>query len=118
MNLKANYLIFLSKFFFQYGGSGISQFAEHSKIPFQIIKDFDYLKKMNNDLEYVAFLRYPKLKIIKSYLENSLDPLFVRMTGSGSAFVAYFQSKKRCDNAQKLFAKKFKNYWSIASKTI
>ena len=79
---------------------------------------FDYLKKMNNDLEYVAFLRYPKLKIIKSYLENSLDPVFVRMTGSGSALVAYFQTKKRCELAKKRFNKNYKNYWCIASKTI
>ena len=79
---------------------------------------FDYLKKMNNDLEYVAFLKYPKLKIIKSYLENSLDPVFVRMTGSGSALVAYFQTKKRCELAKKRFNKNYKNYWCIASKTI
>tara|TARA_Y100000768_G_C23958073_1_gene673832 strand:- start:129 stop:1142 length:1014 start_codon:yes stop_codon:yes gene_type:complete len=50
-------IILKSKFFFQYGGSGISQFAEHSKIPFQIIKDFDYLKKIRSD-----FLTYNKNK--------------------------------------------------------
>ncbi len=79
---------------------------------------FDYLKKMNNDLENVAFLKYPKLKIIKSYLENSLDPVFVRMTGSGSALVAYFQTKKRCELAKKRFNRNYRNYWCIASKTI
>ena len=35
-----------------------------------------------------------KLKKIKFYLENLLKPIFVRMTGSGSALVAYFQTKK------------------------
>ena len=40
------------------------------------------------------------------------------MTGSGSALVAYYQSKKRCENAKKKFNKKYKNYWCIASKTI
>ena len=79
---------------------------------------FDFLKKMNNDLEDVAFFKYPKLKIIKSYLENSLDPAFVRMTGSGSALVAYFQTKKRCELAKKRFNRNYKNYWCIASKTI
>ena len=79
---------------------------------------FNFLKKMNNDLEDVAFLKYPKLKIIKSYLENSLDPVFVRMTGSGSALVAYFQTKKRCELAKKRLNKNYKNYWCIASKTI
>ena len=80
--------------------------------------NLNYLKKLSNDLEDVAFLKYPKLKIIKSYLENSLDPVFVRMTGSGSALVAYFPSKKRCELAKKKFNEKYKNYWCIASKTI
>jgi len=80
--------------------------------------NFDKLKKMSNDLEIIALSKYPKLKKIKSYLENSLNPVFVRMTGSGSAFVAYFQSKKRCERAKKRFNKKYKNYWCIASKTI
>lgn len=78
----------------------------------------NYLKKMGNDLEKVAFIKYPKLKIIKLYLENSLDPAFVRMTGSGSSLVAYFQSKKSCERGKKRFNKKYKNYWCIASKTI
>ncbi len=79
---------------------------------------FNYLKKMSNDLEFIALTKYPKLKIIKSYLEDKLDPVFVRMTGSGSALVAYFQSKKRCELAKKKFNKNYKNYWCIASKTI
>jgi len=49
---------------------------------------------------------------------NSLDPAFVRMTGSGSALVAYFQTKKRCELAKKRFNRNYKNYWCIASKTI
>ncbi len=80
--------------------------------------DFKYLKIMSNDLETIAFSKYPKLKKIKLYLENSLNPVFVRMTGSGSALVAYFQSKKRCARAKKRFNKEYKNYWCIASKTI
>jgi len=80
--------------------------------------NFDYLKKMNNDLERISFSKYPKLKKIKSYLENSSNPVFVRMTGSGSALVAYFQTKKRCERAKKRFNKEYKNYWCIASKTI
>ncbi len=80
--------------------------------------NFDYLKKMNNSLESIVFSKYPKLKKIKLYLENSLKPVFVRMTGSGSTLVAYFQSKKRCELAKKSFNKKYKNYWCIASKTI
>ena len=73
---------------------------------------------MHNSLEPIAFLKYPKLKKIKSYLENLSKPLFVRMTGSGSAIVAYFQTKKRCERAKKRFIQKYKNIWCIASKTI
>ena len=80
--------------------------------------NFDYLKKMNNSLELIVLSKYPKLKKIKLYLENSLKPVFVRMTGSGSTLVAYFQSKERCERAKKNFNKKYKNYWCIASKTI
>ncbi len=80
--------------------------------------NLNYLEKMGNDLEAIAFIKYPKLKMIKSYLENSLNPVFVRMTGSGSALVAYYQSKKRCERAKKRFDKQYKNYWCIASKTI
>ncbi len=58
-------IILKSKFFFQYGGSGISQFAEHSKTPFQIIKDFDYLKKIRSD-----FLIYNKTKKHSWQLNN------------------------------------------------
>ena len=79
---------------------------------------FDYLKRLNNSLEPIVLSNNNKIKLIKIYLEKSLNPIFVRMTGSGSALVAYFNSKKRCDNAKKMFNKKYKNYWCITSKTI
>ena len=80
--------------------------------------DFNYFKKLNNSLESIAFLKYPRLKKIKLDLENSFKPDVVRMTGSGSALVAYFQSNERCKLAKKRFNKRYKNYWCIASKTI
>ncbi len=80
--------------------------------------NLDYLKKMSNSLEPIVLSKYNKLKIIKLFLEKLSNPKFVRITGSGSAMVAYFQSKKRCEKAKKQFNKKYKNYWCIASKTI
>ncbi len=77
-----------------------------------------FLKKMTNSLEQIVLSEYPKLKEMKSFLQNLSKTVFVRMTGSGSAFVAYFQSKKECENAKKQFNRKYKNYWSITSKTI
>ena len=80
--------------------------------------NLDYLKKMRNSLEPIVLSKYSKLRTIKLFLENLSKPVFVRMTGSGSALVAYFQSKERCENAKKQFNKKYKNYWCITSKTI
>ncbi len=80
--------------------------------------NIDFLSSLNNSLEKIAFSKYRELKTIKSFLENLSNPIFVRMTGSGSALVAYFQSKKRCDNAKRQFIKRYRNYWCISSKTI
>ena len=92
----------------------------HPKIkkPTRSMFNLNYLKKMNNSLEQIALSKYPKLLSLKLYLESLSKPAFVRMTGSGSALVAYFQSKERCLDAKKMFNKKDKNYWCIASKTI
>ena len=91
-----------------------AKFSRPSKKMFNL----DYLKNTGNSLESIAFDKYGKLKTIKSFLENSSSPAFVRMTGSGSALVAYFISKERCMNAKIKFNRKYKNYWCIISKTI
>jgi 4-diphosphocytidyl-2-C-methyl-D-erythritol kinase len=77
-----------------------------------------FLKKNENQLESIVFSKYPKLKLIKLYIEKTYNPLFIRMTGSGSALVAYFESKEKCEKAKKKFIRKYKNYWCISSKTI
>ena len=78
----------------------------------------NFLKKTENQLETIAFSKYPKLKSLKSELENINKPIFVRMTGSGSALIAYYESKEKCEKAKKKFNSKHKNYWCISSKTI
>ena len=77
-----------------------------------------FLMNQENTLERAAFSRYPKLKKIKSYLENLKNPVFVRMTGSGSVIVAYYHSKKDCELAKVQFKRKFKKYWCNVSKTL
>jgi len=77
-----------------------------------------YLKDLNNDLEDVAFKKHPNLKKIKLFLKNTANSKFVRMTGSGSSIVAYFQSKGACVDAYIQFKRKFKSHWCIISKTI
>ncbi len=90
------------------------EFKNPKKIMFKV----EYLKKLNNSLEKIVLDKYFSLKKTKFYLENLENPIFVRMTGSGSAFVSYYVSKKQCDKAKKLFNKKYKKYWCISSKTI
>ena len=78
----------------------------------------NYLSNQENSLEKVAFISYPKLKKIKNFLLESSNSSFVRMTGSGSVIVAYYQSKQDCEIAKVRFKRKFKDYWCITSKTI
>ena len=68
-----------------------------------------FILKLNN-----KFNSAPEI----SYLENLNQPLFVRMTGSGSVLVAYYQRKQDCELAKVKFKRKFRNYWCNASKTI
>ena len=74
--------------------------------------------KLQNDLEKVVFKKYPKLKKVKSFMEELPNIQFARMTGSGSSILGYFLSKNSAINASKIFKKKYKNYWCITSKTI
>jgi len=80
--------------------------------------NLDFLKKLDNKLEEIVLLRYSHLSSIKHYLENLSKNELVRMTGSGSALVVYFKSKKACDNAMRQFKREYKNHWCISSKTI
>ena len=76
------------------------------------------LIKLKNDLENPAFKIYPSLSNLKNFMNTLKDVKFVRMTGSGSCMIAYFNSKKSSINAIKIMKKKYKNYLSILSKTI
>ena len=99
--------------------SGVKKYTKPAfNIPKQNMFSLRFLLKQENALEKIAFLKYPKLKMLKSFLENLNQPLFVRMTGSGSVLVAYYQKKQDCDLAKVQFKRKFKNYWCITSKTI
>jgi len=91
-----------------------SQFTVSKQKMFRI----EYLKTLNNDLESIAFKKYPKLKRIKSYLGALPNALFARMSGSGSSIVAYFHSKKACKKAYNQYKRKFNSHWCIESKTI
>ena len=86
--------------------------------PKKTMFDSNYLINLKNDLEKIAFYNHPKLKKIKLFLEKLPHTIFVRMSGSGSTIVAYFNSKKACHSAKNKFKIKFKSDWCITSKTI
>ena len=86
--------------------------------PKKIMFSSRFLSNQENALEKIAFLKYPKLKRIKIFLESLKKPAFVRMTGSGSVIIAYYLSKNECELAKVQFKRKFKNYWCNISKTI
>ncbi len=91
-----------------------AKFNNHSKHMFSM----KFLKNMKNDLEPIAFNKYPKLNNLKFFLERLSKIEFARMTGSGSAIIAYFNSARLCKDAEKKVKKQFKDYWCETSKTI
>ena len=99
--------------------SGVRKFTKPNlNFPKRQMFSSNYLTQQVNALEKIAFLKYPRLKNIKLFLKNLNSPLFVRMTGSGSAICAYYQYSKDCKLAKVQFKRKFKNYWCNVSKTI
>ena len=79
---------------------------------------YSKLQKMSNHLEFIAFKIYPRLKILKIFLEKLPNIRLVRMSGSGSAMIAYFSSSKLCKQAEKKVKKYFGKYWCKRAKTI
>ena len=76
------------------------------------------LANYKNDLESIAFKKYTKLSHLKIFFDSLPNLMFSRMTGSGSAIVGYFKSKKDAKKANMLIKKQYKTYWSVISKTI
>jgi len=107
---------------------GCSTKKIYSKVKNFSKPSFNYLKKkflykknlfsLKNELEDIAFKKYPILSKIKLFLLKLPNLKFVRMSGSGSSIVAYFDSKKAADIAAKISNKEFISYWCIKSKTI
>ena len=99
--------------------SGVKKFTKpRFNKPSKKMFSFENLKKLNNSLEAISLSKFPKLKNIKHFLEKSSNKSFTRMTGSGSAIVAYFKSKKLCVDLKKKFSRKYKNCWCKVAKTI
>ena len=73
---------------------------------------------LKNDLEKIVLKKHPKLQKLKLFMEKLPNVKIVRMSGSGSTFIAYFKSKNASINGAKILKRTYKNYWCILSKTI
>ena len=76
------------------------------------------IRNSENDLENSAFRLYPNLFKLKNKLLSWKKAEFVRMTGSGSTLVMYFNTKVSAKNALKMSKRKLNNCWCILSKVI
>lgn len=95
-----------------------SKFKNFSKKIPSNKKNLLKLNNKKNDLEPIVLKKFRNISKPLFFLKSLKGIEFVRMTGSGSSFVAYFKSKKNLLNASKLFTNKYKKYWSVMSKTI
>ena len=77
-----------------------------------------YLINENNDLESTVIKYYPKIKKVINFIKSQNGCIFSRITGSGSACIGIFSSKKNAIYAKKLIKLKYPKYWSVISKTI
>ena len=119
LNKKIKYFLLL--FMPKYGCSTkyiFSKVKKYSK-PLKNIKNkFNNLGSLKNDLQDIVIKKYPELKKPIEFLENQPGINFVKMTGSGSCFVAYSKSRNSIINSIKKFRKNYPKYWSVLSKTI
>ena len=92
-----------------------TQFFFNTKSKAKLI---NFLKNESNDLECTVIKIYPNVKKILQYIEKQKGCHFSRITGSGSACIGIFSTKKNAYYAQKLIRLKYPRYWSFISKTI
>jgi 4-diphosphocytidyl-2-C-methyl-D-erythritol kinase len=78
----------------------------------------NFLKNENNDLEDTVIKIYPKVKKIINYIKLQKGCYFSRITGSGSACIGIFSSRKNALYTQKLIKLKYPKYWCAVSKTM
>ncbi len=75
-------------------------------------------KNFKNDLETSVFRVYPNLLKLKKNISNFPNISLVRMTGSGSALIAYYNKRKDAQHGLNLIKKNYKKCWCILSKAI
>tara|TARA_B100001142_G_C14298453_1_gene641878 strand:- start:637 stop:1479 length:843 start_codon:yes stop_codon:yes gene_type:complete len=72
------------------------------------INDNDF----GNDFEKIVYKENKEIRDIVSFLDQSNNIIFSRMTGSGSCCYGVFKNQKEANCAQNLFKKNFPKLWS------
>ena len=81
-------------------------------------KFINAIKEDQNDLQKIAERKFLKIFQLIKLIKKQEGCIFSRMTGSGSAIIAYYNSIKKSKDAEIKVKKKFRNYWCKISKTI
>jgi 4-diphosphocytidyl-2-C-methyl-D-erythritol kinase len=85
-----------------------------SEVPKNLDALIAFLAREGNDLELAARLTAPEIGGAKDMLGET-DPRLVRMTGSGSAFFALYDTEKLAQRAAAKIAKRRQGWWVIAT---
>ena len=88
------------------------------KTNFNLLFNLNNIKLDTNDLEKIVFKMYPKIRILRQYLDSQKNCEFSRMSGSGSVCVGYFKDLKFAKKARLNINNKFPNYWCKVSKAM
>ena len=84
---------------------------------FDKISILEIKKDKIKDAEKLKFIS-DEHSILKNQLDQNKQANFVRMTGSGSAIIMYFNSNKFAKNALKIYKRKLNNCLCIVTKII
>lgn len=71
----------------------------------------DFLRSQKNDLEQAAISNIPAIQKLLNVLEGLDDCKLTRMTGSGSACFALFETAKQAHDAKHIIQEQFSDYW-------
>ena len=81
-------------------------------------KLINYLKKNENDLQFIVEKKYPLLKRIIIDINNEKGSYFARMTGSGSVCYGIFKDRTLAKRAYNKLKIKYPKLWFSFAKTI
>ena len=77
----------------------------------------NYLKKNENDLQFIVEKKYPSIKRLLIDIDNEKGSYLARMTGSGSVCYGLFEDKILAKRAYNKLKIKYPKFWFSLAKT-